>query len=425
MAEWRTIHLRDACNSIDYGLTASATHIHTGARFLRITDIVESSFSWSTVPFVEATEKQLGKYRLSPGDIVIARTGATTGESRWIGATPEPHEVAVFASYLIRLQISSAFDSRFIGYALKSDGYWNYVRGVLGDKSAQPNASATTLTGAPIRIPTILQEQRAIAALLGALDDKIAVNERTLASADSLGGAHFEQLFAAGLSCVADGAALPPGWALSTLGESTVVVESGTRPKGGVSGYTRGVPSIGAESISRLARFDFSKVKHVPEEFFANMRRGILQDRDILIYKDGGKPGDFKPHVSMFGDGFPYSRMCINEHVYRVRMTPHLGQAFGYYWLSSEPIMKELRTRGTGAAIPGINSTAVKGVPMIQPPASQVAAFDSRVSPLISTAFEAAAQSRALEALRDALLPELMSGRLRVREAEKIAEDAV
>ncbi|MFE7235066.1 restriction endonuclease subunit S [Streptomyces sp. NPDC057596] len=420
MSEWVDVRLRDLCLSVDYGLTASAVADAVGPRFLRITDIVNGSFSWGRVPFVEASAEQAEKYRLHPGDIVIARTGATTGASKWLQDAPD----AVFASYLVRLKVSRAVDSRFVGYLLKSSQFKDYVQAVIGDKSAQPNASAATLVNAPLRIPAANATQRGIACVLGALDDKIAINERIATAADRLANTFFRRAFSRALDHIETGAPLPSEWAVSTMGETTTVVETGKRPKGGVAQYRSGIPSIGAESIVGLGRFDFAKTKFVPRDFFAAMRRGVLEDRDILVYKDGGKPGDFKPHVTLFGNGFPFSEMCINEHVYRVRMRPEIGQEFGYYWLCSTPVMAEMRRRGTGAAIPGMNSTAFKGIPSVVPPQEEVAAFKELTAPLIDRILTAAAESRSLATLRDTLLPQLMSGRLRVKDAEKIVEDA-
>lgn len=83
-------------------------------------------------------------------------------------------------------------------------------------------------------------------------------------------------------------------------------------------GITSGIPSIGAESIVSLGIFDFGKTKYVPGEFYEGMKRGRIESRDVLLYKDGGRPGEYEPHVSMFGDGFPFNKCCINEHVYRL-----------------------------------------------------------------------------------------------------------
>src|SRR5207249_9491956 len=140
----------------------------------RITDIVSGHIDWNAVPHVLANDETTEKYRLYDGDIVLARTGASTGASAYIKNPPE----AVFASYLVRLKAKPEFDSRFLAYYLKSESFWTYIRGVLGDKSAQPNASASTMTQAPLCYPQDKRTQSAIAQILGALDDKIELNRR-------------------------------------------------------------------------------------------------------------------------------------------------------------------------------------------------------------------------------------------------------
>ena len=171
---WVQCSLADVCSEINYGLTASASDTAIGPRFLRITDIVSGQLDWNTVPYVLADEETIAKYRLHDGDIVIARTGASTGSSFYVKNPP----VAIFASYLVRLQAKPDFDSRFISYYLKSEKFGEFIRGVLGDKSAQPNASASTMTAAPFSAPKDLKEQCTIANILGTLDDKVELNRR-------------------------------------------------------------------------------------------------------------------------------------------------------------------------------------------------------------------------------------------------------
>ena len=154
--EWCDCTLADACRSIDYGFTATAANQEVGPRFLRITDIVSGHINWNSVPYVTADAESTAKYKLHDGDIVLARTGASTGVSAFV-KNPPP---AVFASYLVRLQAKPEFDPRFLAYYLKSDDFWAFIHGVLGDKSAQPNASASTMTKAPLRAPRKKDEQR-------------------------------------------------------------------------------------------------------------------------------------------------------------------------------------------------------------------------------------------------------------------------
>src|SRR5665647_3299372 len=230
---------------------------------------------------------------------------------------------------------------RYLYYALQVDP----IRADLMSR-----ATGTTVTGVrqselrKVGIPLPpLPEQRRIAHILGTLDDKIELNRRMNETLEEMARALFKSWFVDfdPVRAKAEGrdTGLPPhladlfpdrlvdselgeipeGWEVRPLGDLLEVLETGGRPKGGVARYDSGVPSVGAESIVGLGIHDFSKTKYVPREYFDAMKRGHIQDRDVLLYKDGGKPGQFEPHVTLVGDGFPFSECAINEHVYRLR----------------------------------------------------------------------------------------------------------
>ncbi|MNG10892.1 hypothetical protein D3C84_943900 [compost metagenome] len=159
-------------------------------------------------------------------------------------------------------------------------------------------------------------------------------------------------------------------------------------------------------------------------EFFEKMKSGELQSHDVLLYKDGGKPGVFLPRVSMFGDGFPFQKCGINEHVFRIRLKKPFSQAFLYYWLWSDAVMHELKHRGGKAAIPGINQSDVKELKILVPNERILSSFDKFSSPLIRKIFSNSKQLRALTLLRDTLLPRLISGQLSLSKAEVMVEEA-
>ena len=87
-------------SSIMYGYTAKASETTNGIKYLRITDIQNNQVEWGSVPSCPPLNDKYEKYKLHYGDIVFARTGATTGKSFLIKSPPS----AVFASYLIRVQ---------------------------------------------------------------------------------------------------------------------------------------------------------------------------------------------------------------------------------------------------------------------------------------------------------------------------------
>ncbi len=331
--------------------------------------------------------------------------------------------------------------ARFLSYYLATNEMQSHMLGLAG-----AGATRNALTKAMIEkfdVPSLpLADQRAIAATLGALDDKIELNRRMNQTLEAMARAIFKdwfvdfgptrakmegrapylapevwQLFPERL----DDAGKPEGWQHDQLGNLLEVFETGGRPKGGVSAYHSGVPSVGAESIVGLGKFDFGKTKFVPEDFFVSMRKGHVKSRDVLLYKDGGKPGLFEPHVTLFGDGFPFERFAINEHVYRMRAVESFGQNCLYFWLTTESVEAEMRVKGTGVAIPGLNSTQAKSLSVLVPSSGLAKQLDAILEQFVSRVLANCNESKTLAATRDLLLPKLMSGEIRVKDAEKVA----
>ena len=144
------------------------------------------------------------------------------------------------------------------------------------------------------------------------------------------------------------------------------------------------------------------------------MKKGHIKSRDVLLYKDGGRSGEFEPHVTLIGDGFPFDEAAINEHVYRLRAARDLGQSFLFLWLSSGLAREEMRIKGTGVAIPELNSTQVKSLKILIPSTPLANAFARLVEPCIAGVLWNCKQSRTLAVLRDALLPKLISAEIRL-----------
>ena len=150
---------------INYGYTESASAERVGPHFLRITDIQDNQVDWTTVPYCPIDACDFPKYKLVHGDIVFARTGATTGKSYLVTDPPD----AVFASYLIRVQLSSQdLLPQFLNLFFQTRSYWDTIRaGVSG--SAQGGFNATKLGELVIPFPQSPKEQKLIVAKLDAL----------------------------------------------------------------------------------------------------------------------------------------------------------------------------------------------------------------------------------------------------------------
>jgi type I restriction enzyme S subunit len=192
MGEWKETTLTALCTDISYGYTESAKLEKVGPKFLRITDIANGRINWGNVPFCPISESDFNKYKLLPGDIVIARTGATTGANYTIKKGDPSY--LVFASYLIRYKIDrTKAEPSFIGQLLRSANWQDYVDAIAGG-SAQPGANAKQLGSFEILLPEI-PEQTAIASVLSSLDDKIDLLHRQNATLEKMAETLFRQWF--------------------------------------------------------------------------------------------------------------------------------------------------------------------------------------------------------------------------------------
>ena len=207
---------------------------------------------------------------------------------------------------------------------------------------------------------------------------------------------------------------IPEGWEVTTLNDVLATLESGLRPKGGIDPEARGVPSIGAENIIGLGRYDYSKEKFVTREFFGNMNRGHIQSGDVLLYKDGAQIG----RKSMFRDGFPHAECCINEHVFIMRTNERCNQNYLFFWLDQPEMTQNIINLNANAAQPGINQSGVRGLPILLPPAPLLEKAEQILEPMLGALFSCAKRNNILRQTRDLLLPKLISGELDVSELD-------
>lgn len=408
MIDWPSVTLAEVCAKPQYGAIAKGNTEPIGPRFVRQTDIVSGRIDWTSVPFCDLDPSDFEKYAIRPGDLLVSRLGAGVGTA----ATVHSANDAVFAGYLVRFQADeSRAVPEFLGYQLRSQGWRNHVYGFRSG-AAQPTLNAKQMGAYRFQLPPI-DEQRGIAATLAALDDKIESNDRAIALQEQLGAA----LLASRIRFGETGAPIADE---RPLGQFLKVLETGSRPRGGLKEGTIGVVSLGAQHV-QSAGVCTSEFKEVPADFVDTMRRGRLEEGDVLVYKDGGKPGNFVPHVSAFGYGFPVQTAVINEHVYRVRTAASLSQALLYWVLRSPWLDDEMRKRGTGVAIPGLNSSNFRELPFPALDEEDRDFLNHLLAPMFQRILLFGAENVRLGALREALIPQLLSGNIRVPEAEEVS----
>jgi len=162
---WSLKTVKELSSKPQYGYTQSATDQEVGPKFLRITDIQNGMVDWDKVPYCEISPNNEKKYLLGSGDIVFARSGATTGKTYLLSNPPR----SVFASYLIRLQTRGVLPG-FVFWFFQSPDYW---RQVIPKGAAQPNMNATLLQEVKVPVPNSDEVQRQIVAYINTVRDEL------------------------------------------------------------------------------------------------------------------------------------------------------------------------------------------------------------------------------------------------------------
>jgi type I restriction enzyme S subunit len=269
---WQTKTL-DEVSAINYGYTESANSDPVGPRFLRITDIQNDQVDWGNVPYCKIESAYSPKYRLANGDIVFARTGATTGKSFLVAEPPD----AVFASYLIRLRLlDKKLLPEFVSLFFQTDGYWKSIKdGSSG--SAQGGFNAAKLGALSIPVPPLPEQQRIVSILdeaFEAIATAKANAEKNLQNARALFESHLQSIFTQ----------RGEGWVEKTLEELGTITSSKRIFK---SEYVKsGVPFYRTKEIKELANG-----REITTELFISEARykqikatfGVPMPGDILL----------------------------------------------------------------------------------------------------------------------------------------------
>lgn len=322
-------------------------------------------------------------------------------------------------------------DQSFLFYCLASKSFIDFATR-SSDGTRMPRAKWDYVSQYKIQIPS-LSEQQAIAHVLESLDNKIELNSQMSETLEEMAQALFKSWFVdfdpvrakmEGRDTdlpkhIADlfpnrlvGSELgeiPEGWKVSTIGNELAELISGSRPRGGA--VEVGVPSIGAENVIGLGQYDYSKEKYIPTDFFPRLRsKGAdVRSGDVLLYKDGAHIG----RKTYFDCDFPHSLCAVNEHVFILRLQKSEAQRYLFFWLDQDWITQEIISLNSNSAQPGINKTGVRQLPVVVPSSELLTEFDNRVACLTSRLFTNLKIASTLAALRDALLPKLVSGELK------------
>jgi type I restriction enzyme S subunit len=401
--EWKETILGELADNIAYGYTESASEEEIGPKFLRITDIQEDFINWETVPYCQISENDHKKYKLEIGDVVIARTGNSTGAI----ATIKENVDAVFASYLIRFKINRRkADYRFIDFLLRSNLWKNFV-GSVKSGSAQGGANAKAFSSFPILLPS-LPEQRAIASVLSAFDDKIELLREQNKTLESIAQTLFNRWFvefnfpdengqpyrdSGGKMIDSELGEIPEGWRVGKLGDELEVI-MGQSPKG----ETYNTENDGMEFYQ--GRADFGE-RFPTIRLFTTDPMKVAKPMDVLL-SVRAPVGEINQTLR---------KCCIGRGLAAIRSN---YKSYTFYRLFNEQEKLKLY-EDSGTVFGSITKSAIENIEYIVPFQNIIRQFEEKVHILDQKIFNNHFQIQTLSQLRDSILPKLMRGEVRVK----------
>ena len=175
--DWEQRKLGDIASSFEYGLNAAAKEYDGKNKYIRITDIDDNTHGFLTdnltSPDIHLTSAD--NYKLTEGDILFARTGASVGKS-YIYRNSDG--LVYYAGFLIRARIKEEYDAEFVFQNTLTDRYNKYIA-VTSQRSGQPGVNAQEYAEFEINVPQ-KEEQTKIGTYFHNLDHLITLHQREL-----------------------------------------------------------------------------------------------------------------------------------------------------------------------------------------------------------------------------------------------------
>lgn len=369
-----------------YGIGASAVNKKNDLyTYLRITDIRDDgTLNMNDLKSVDDSDAD--KYLLKPNDIVFARTGASTGRNYFYDGSDGTF---VYAGFLIKFSIDpSKVNPLYVKYYCQSEQYRRWIYSFSAG-STRGNINAQTLGSMAIPLPT-REQQDFLVNVLAPLDAKIKqnnkINDNLLQQAAALYGKYFPYV-------ITD--ELPEGWSVGTVGDIVEIHDSKRIPLSGeqrAKMEKRIYPYYGAASL----------MDYVDEYIF--------DGRYLLLGEDGTVVDEYGYPILQY----VWGKFWVNNHAHILTGKMGFNVETLYLLFSRTPVKSIV----TGAVQPKISQANLRSIQVVIPPENELGVFNELVCAMFDQFRQNQEQNNRLSAMRDSLLPKLMSGEIDVSDVQ-------
>lgn len=283
--KWNYKTLDEISNAIEYGINAPAKNFDGIHKYLRITDIDDTSRLFLTAklssPDVDFSEENYENYKLQKNDLLFARTGASVGKTYLYR---ESDGEVYYAGFLIRARLHDSYDGNFVFQQTLTDKYKQFID-ITSQRSGQPGVNGKEYGDWKIGIASY-SEQSAIGTLFRTLDDLLSSYKDNLTNYQSLKATMLSKMFPKAGQTVPeirlDG--FEGEWELCEINDLADDFQSGGTPKTNVQEYWDGdIPWIQSSDLGINCLFDIKVQKSISEKGLESSSAKIIPKDSIAV----------------------------------------------------------------------------------------------------------------------------------------------
>jgi len=438
-SEWKTTKLLDHYN-IRSGLSKPAKDFGSGYPFLTFKDVFYNFFVPDTLgDLVQSSDREREACSVMRGDVFLTRTSETMHELGMSCVALKNYENATFNGFCKRLRPKPEIEleAEYVGYFLRTPQFRQAML-AFSTMSTRASLNNEMIGQLEISYPS-RREQKQIANTLKALDDRIALLRETNATLEAIAQALFKSWFvdfdpvhakARGESPqgMDDATAalfpdsfeeselgmIPKGWRVGSLAD-VASFQNGYAFKS-KDWVETGHPVVKIGDV-KPGIIDFSGCSYVTAETTTGLSRFKLERGNLLVGMTGyvGETGlvpDVEPHA------------YLNQRVGRIATKAKLADLGFVYCLARNPAFKMYaEAQSHGSAQANVSAAALQNYPVIIPTQPVLDYMNGILSSMLEQILSNHEQAQTLAQLRDTLLPKLISGQLRLPEAEALLKE--
>ena len=410
-------------------------YVNVGTPIITVEHLGENRITHQNLPFVsDEDKKRLAKYWLETGDIVFSRVGSVDRRS----LVREKENGWLFSGRCLRVRVHrEIIDPQFLSYYLGDRRVKSYVRSIAVG-ATMPSINTKILSELPITYPPKLKEQKAIAYILGSLDDKIELNQKMNETLEEIAKAIFKSWFVDfdPVRAKMDGrptglpddisnlfpdelveseiGEIPKGWELKTIADLAECL-GGTTPSTRNPDFWEGGDITWAtpKDLSNSQSVHLMKTERkITPAGLKKISSGLLPVGTVLM--SSRAPVGYLALTT--------EPTAINQGFIALKPKKGVSNYYLLNWCISN--LEDIKNRASGTTFAEISKQVFRPIPSLLPSERTLMHFQASVAPIYERMLVANQETIILADLRDTLLPKLISGELQIPDAEKFLEEA-